>query len=633
MLAGAAAVSALILLYFLKLRRRRLPIASTLLWLRATEDLQANAPFQRLRFSILLLLQLLVVATLAAALARPVLEAQTPTAARVILLIDHSGSMNATDVDAGSRLDAAKAQAGRIVSRLGRRSEPAQLMVVAFARHPQVICSFEHNRRLLLEAIDSIEPTDEIADLDKALALAGVFARRRESATAPAPKVVLISDGGVEEPTEPGGFFLGDGELRFIRVGPDPGEAVNNIGIAAFSARRDYRNPSRLLLFARIVNAGPEPINSTATLRADGEPVAISAIHLPAADDKGPGQTPFSHTLELDRGAVVTISCGGDDDLPGDDTAALLICPPAAARIALIHPSGGPDPFLSGLLEAVATQRLVKWADTADEDPLLRAAEEFDLVIFDRVPARRWPDVATLSFGVAGTGIGVRAETRPGGKRILSWDRQHPLMRHVSLDGVVFSGFGAFELPSGARPLAIGPDGPVIALVADRRADHVLVGFELAKSNWPVDVSIAVFLQNVLEGLTLPGQRSAAASQPGLQITVGVVPGSRRLAIRGPQNATVDVSGASQATLPTLHRAGLYTVQGALPPMDRIALSMLSDVESDIRTRPSLLVNARQTPAAAVRSAAALELWPALAAAAFGLLLLEWIVYCVRMRG
>ncbi len=86
MLAGAAAVSALILLYFLKLRRRRLPIASTLLWRRATEDLQANAPFQRLRFSILLLLQLLVVGTLAAALARPVLEAQTPTAARAPLI-------------------------------------------------------------------------------------------------------------------------------------------------------------------------------------------------------------------------------------------------------------------------------------------------------------------------------------------------------------------------------------------------------------------------------------------------------------------------------------------------------------------------------------------------------------------
>jgi hypothetical protein len=78
---------------------------------------------------------------------------------------------------------------------------------------------------------------------------------------------------------------------------------------------------------------------------------------------------------------------------------------------------------------------------------------------------------------------------------------------------------------------------------------------------------------------------------------------------------------------------GLYAIDGAVPPMDRIAVSMLSDVESDIRPRTSLVVNAQRTEAGAVGDAASLELWPWLAAAALVLLTVEWVVYCLRMRG
>ena len=48
---GAAILAPLVALWFLKLRRKRRVISSTLLWSRSLADLRANTPFQRIRFS------------------------------------------------------------------------------------------------------------------------------------------------------------------------------------------------------------------------------------------------------------------------------------------------------------------------------------------------------------------------------------------------------------------------------------------------------------------------------------------------------------------------------------------------------------------------------------------------------
>src|SRR5277367_1285545 len=116
-IAAAIALPLLLILYFLKLRRREMPVSSTFLWKKAVQDLQVNAPFQKLRRNLLFFLQLLLLLLLALALSRPVTN-YTPGAGKLsVILIDRSASMNALDQPGGkSRLDEAKRRAKDFVA-------------------------------------------------------------------------------------------------------------------------------------------------------------------------------------------------------------------------------------------------------------------------------------------------------------------------------------------------------------------------------------------------------------------------------------------------------------------------------------------------------------------------------------
>src|SRR5256885_3231059 len=109
-LLGLLIAPAVVAMYLLRLRRTETIVPSTLLWQRLAADVEANAPWQRLRRSLLFLLQLLLVVILALLAARPFIERPAGLARDIVLIVDTSASMSATDV-APDRLAAARAAA------------------------------------------------------------------------------------------------------------------------------------------------------------------------------------------------------------------------------------------------------------------------------------------------------------------------------------------------------------------------------------------------------------------------------------------------------------------------------------------------------------------------------------------
>src|SRR5580704_5508081 len=105
-------------LYILKLRRRAVAIPFSPLWQRILRDKEATSLFSKLKRLLSLLLQLALLALLVLALGDPRAAASLMKGRTVIVLVDASASMQATDV-APTRLEAAKAEVKKIVRGLG----------------------------------------------------------------------------------------------------------------------------------------------------------------------------------------------------------------------------------------------------------------------------------------------------------------------------------------------------------------------------------------------------------------------------------------------------------------------------------------------------------------------------------
>jgi Ca-activated chloride channel homolog len=149
----AALLPIIIAMYLLKLRRTEQVVSSVYLWKRMVRDLEANAPWQRLRRNPLLLLQLLFLAVLITALAQPFTWTEGASGASVIFILDTSASMAAVDA-VPNRLEAAKSQARQMVDSL---PDDARITVITASGQAQVVVSSSRDRRQVYQAIESIQ--------------------------------------------------------------------------------------------------------------------------------------------------------------------------------------------------------------------------------------------------------------------------------------------------------------------------------------------------------------------------------------------------------------------------------------------------------------------------------------------
>lgn len=668
---AAVVIPTLVLLYFLKLRRREQTVATTLLWKKAIQDLQVNAPFQRLRKNLLLLLQLLVLGCGVFALARPIVKSTVSKEKSVVLLVDRSASMNTREGDR-TRLSLAKEQGVRLVRTLnqtgadwlswfGAAPAKTRVMVISFADRAQVIAPFTTNMTDVERLINEIEPSESSTNLREALELAEAYMMQTRIEQTPesaesASRLVLLSDGCVGSLPD---VVLRAGSPQWIKIG----EAVDNVGITSFRFQRSYEQPEIVSVFLQVQNFGPQPVTTDVTLFVDGRLFAgeargtVQTVNLaparrrdlpksdePAASAPAPApseaiggdSTSISFELTIDRAAMLEARLARDDALEADNRAWVIIPPPRKLQVLLVSAK---NPFLERVLSFLPIEKY-KYLTPAQYEAAPKSEIEadgrslYDVVIFDKYDTDRLP-VGNYLF-VAGipkvTGIEVTGEADP--HLLMWWDDTHPVLRHVDLEYVFAAKSNIVKLPREAETLIEGPQGPVLVRYSRDGRQYLLLTTALESTTWVTKPSFPIFTYNALRFLgssagvssqetTHPGDALRIALPAGRDTAVLARPDTHKASLRADATGIVRYSGTDVV--------GVYTVEDSGDPPQRYVVNLENAPESDIVAPPGFSVGGRPVEKGEGIKVSTPEVWRWFVGAALAIALLEWYIYNRRV--
>jgi Ca-activated chloride channel family protein len=620
-LIGLVSLPIIVAFYMLRLRRRDYPVGSTFLWQQLVRDVEANAPWQRLRFSWLLLVQLLIAAIVVIAAARPFSATSTDLAANVVLVVDTSASM-ATDTDGEDRMALARERAADVV---GRLPQGGRVTVVAAADTASVLVSETDDREAALEAIDGITATQLPGDLTDAFALASALAARDSDST-----IVVVTDASGDELPE-----VGVGAPVLVEL---VGETDANQSVAALSALR-RSGGAQLDLFVAIAN--PSTLEATRRLEiyADGALVDARELTIP------PNQRSEALISTVPpTAATVEARLAGDDALAADDRAFAIVPAEGRTRALLV---GEGNPYLENAMALLPRLELYAVGEAGYADALEEAEADgtpYGLFVFDGVLPDEPPPGPALYIDPADDGEFGTVSGRIDGPLIDRTDPDEPILRFVDLTTVHIGRARQVELAEGMRSVVATAAGrPLVAVGETGGRRLALIGFDLGETDLPLQVAFPLLMSNLVDHLLPVAEGILPSSMPlGESVTATVDPSIERVSVvtTGADGAgaavEVQVIGG-QLVLAGADAVGVREVRAVSDDpaignqvLGRTAVNLFSADESDVAPGdPQRIVDMGRVPddPAAPGQPARAEWWWPLALAALGLLAVEWLLY------
>jgi len=554
LLLGLVAVP-IVAMYILKMRRPQRVVPSTFLWQPVLHDIQANSPWQKLRANLLLLLQLLALAALVLALARPYVLRAAPVAGDVVVVLDVSALMNATDVSP-SRLDAAKARISHLIDNLPPGDE---MSIVTMSRHPRVLIAQSSDHPALHDALNRATAGAEAASPDAALAVAAGLARGGKR-----PSLYIYSASG-------GPAIAVPAQLRGRSTLVTLGGTLRDLGIVSFAASRS--DDGTVAALARVSNLGRRAASADLQMDiATGDPLRWQNqvdLH-PVSLSPGASTTVVRARLPGNVLAVRAHLIGGDD-LALDDWAWATVATPAPRHVLLV--TAADDTFASTALQAALSLSPGVTVQTVSPDQYSAPdAGRADLVVFNAWLPRRLPPTAVLAIAPpedAHSPLGVAV-----GRYVVASKLQKgvgplavTLLGSLDLSRIAVSNAAPLQTPSWAEAVLTSGGRPLLVAGNPNGRPLAALGLDLHNTDLALSVAFPILMNHLLDWLSPPVVGPAGVYRPG--DAIDLTPPSNLASLPRAQLSVVTPSNQRITVAPpfpvqpfvSTDTPGLYTIE------------------------------------------------------------------------
>ncbi len=612
-LALSALAIPIVLLYMLRLRRTEMPISSTFLWQQLVREREANAPWQRLRFSWLLLLQLLILAALVIALARPFTEIKTITTGRIVLLLDASASMKAEDV-APNRFTVAREIGLDLLDTLG----PDDTMtVIRVGNVPEVLAAASRDKLVLRKAIEDASPGDVSADWFAAMTLAASGAVGVGEL-----KVVIVTDGGLPDdlPSVPG-------DVRFVQVG----QSASNLAISALATRALPGRDSQL--FARISNYGDMETDVILDVRLDDDEsfftahrytipaqnyVDIFNLELPTIFDSLTAQ------LTLPRNAAMP------DYLEVDNVAYAVQDPSGAGQVLLVTDE---NIFVQQIFRSLRGVELFQIEAGAN-----LPRDKYDLYVFDGWLPPNLPtegDLLIIDPPRSTTIFQLGEQIEPEGTITVHPD--DPRMRNLApyMETLYVDKMQVLRNVEWGTVLAEIGGYPLVVAGEVNEQQVVIFPFNVRYPNTDLVLQPAwpILIAELSSWFSPPRITDTSESlPPGTPVTIRFIENAENATITLPNGRTVTVSPeGSEVVFADTLQTGLYRVDlrkgGDIFKSEQFAVNLFDPAESDIAPQDDVRIGTSTITQTTREETGRREFWPWIVGAGLAVLVVEWGIY------
>lgn len=488
---GLGLGGAIVTMYLLRTRRRRVEVPYARLWQKALADKLPTRWKERLRRLLSLLVQLLLLALLLLALGNPRPEGEQEFGRSVVAIFDTSASMTALDEQGGrSRIDRAREAGLALLDSLGGRDE---LMLVQMDAQVVPLTPFVNDRDRAEETLRGIEATHTPGDLEQGLQFAFDALASRPNA-----EVVVFSDGAYTD-AQLAAIAVPDGvRVTHVPVGARDG----NVGVTAFNVRRYPQNRTSYEVFVEVRSFVETPVTVELDLLGEGNLIETQRI------DLGPAGVETRIWSDIPAGgrrleARVRIVAGDVVDVFAVDDGAFALLPEDRPPRVLVVTEGNlylEAPFL--LNESFDTTVIAPAQYVAPNggDP----SEGYDLTVFDGVTPQTADRGNFFFFGPTGDFSPWESSSDVADPIIHTAETGHPLLRWIAgLRDLNIAQARVLRPTEDDRVLASAIGGQPMVIVRETLRGRIgAVAFEPTESDLPLRVAFPILLINAVDWFT-----------------------------------------------------------------------------------------------------------------------------------